>query len=161
NTLPILKGITMDKRIKGLVVACFSLGVSLLATGPAWSVAASEATPLSSATLDELDEIVLHGKRMEQRMLESQERFYQLYNKLNANDDFDVSCKFVYVDPDATGYGASRTKQGCAPMFFVNAVAEDPQSYPSGSCSYSSTFSDIRTGNNWFNDPTGAQGSWS
>jgi hypothetical protein len=124
----------MDKPIKGMIVACFSLGVSLLAAAPAWSVAAQETTPLASATLDELDEIVVNGQRMERRMLESEQRFYNAYNLLNTNKDFAVTCKFVRADQNPGAYGASRYTPGCVPVFYANAMADEAGEYMGSSC---------------------------
>ena len=124
----------MDKRIKGLIVACCALGVSMLVTAPAWSVAAPDAAAPSAATLDQLDEIVLNGKRMEQRMLESEQRFYQLYNKLNAREDFDVTCNYEVVNPNSVGIGALRTRQSCVPLFFTNAIDDERGMRRTGAC---------------------------
>jgi hypothetical protein len=133
-----LKEKTMDKRIKGLIGACCSFGISLLMAGPAWSVAAQESALPPSATLEELDEIVLNGKRMEQRMLESEQRFYQVYNQLNARKDFNVTCSFWASDPKSSGVGVVRMKQSCVPAFYADAVAEESGNFIRTSASFDS-----------------------
>src|SRR5262245_42564511 len=134
----------MDKRIKGLMAACCSLGVAMLASDPAWSVAAQEAASPSSMTLEELDEIVLNGKRMEQRMLESEQRFYQRYNMLNARQDFDVTCSYFARTRNSSGFGDSSFMQRCVPAFFSDAVEEETALMSMSTSTCSPAFTPIR-----------------
>jgi hypothetical protein len=129
----------MDKRIKGLFAACCSLGVALLVTGPSWSAVEKEAALPAAATLEELDEIVINGKRIEQRILESEQRLYERYNTLNANNDFDVNCSTRWSDHQLTSYGTAHFKSGCVPRFLANAMARASSSAGSGSSSRSWT----------------------
>ena len=116
----------MDKRNKGLFAGCCSLGIALLVTGPSWSAIADKTTPPTAATL-ELDQIVINGKRIEQRIMESEQRLYERYNALNANNDFDVDCSAKWNDGKSSSYGtgAVQYRSGCVPLFFANAMAAE------------------------------------
>jgi hypothetical protein len=111
----------MDRRIKGLLAAC-SLGVALLGTAPSWS-AIDQEVALPPTELDELEQIVINGKRIEQRILESEQRLYERYNALNGNQDFDVDCSAKWNDGKSSGYGTAQYRSGCVPLFFANALA--------------------------------------
>jgi hypothetical protein len=113
----------MDKRIKGLVAGCCSLGIALLVAGPSWSAVAEKTALPAAATLEELDQIVINGKRIEQLILESEQRLFERYNTLNGNNDFDVDCSAKWNDDKSTGYGTTQYKSGCVPLFFANAMA--------------------------------------
>lgn len=114
----------MDKRIKGLLSACCSLGVALLGTGPSWSAVEKDAA-LPAAELEELEQIVINGKRIEQRILESEQRLYARYNALNTNKDFDVDCTAKWADGKPSGYGTAQYRSACVPHFFANAMAAE------------------------------------
>jgi hypothetical protein len=73
----------------------FRLTVLLcLVSAPAAQGIASPATPDQK---DSLDTVVVEGTRgqlnaMLQEMVKSEDRFFERYNKLNTNDDFDMRC---------------------------------------------------------------------
>ena len=79
-------------------------------------------------TLQELDEVIVQGTRLADRIIALEDRFYKLYNELNENDDFDVHC--AYVDSslfanDVAADPASRINQRvCNVAFFVDALSE-------------------------------------
>jgi hypothetical protein len=69
--------------------------------------------------LDELDEVVVTGGRLYERIVTAEDKFFTLYNELNDDDDFDTNCANVPIDQD------SRVEQRfCMPSFFADAKAE-------------------------------------
>jgi hypothetical protein len=82
-------------------------------------VDASKATEKPAEQLDELDEVIVVGGRLYDRIVKAEDRFFSLYNELNEEDDFDTNCASVPVDQD------SRIEQRfCMPSFFADAKAE-------------------------------------
>jgi hypothetical protein len=76
-------------------------------------------TEKPAAELDELDEVVVTGGRLYDRIVKAEDRFFKLYNELNDDDDFDTNCANVPIDQD------SRVEQRfCMPSFFADAKAE-------------------------------------
>lgn len=78
--------------------------------------------------LEELDEVVLHGKRLELRLQEAEQRFYDLYNVLNERDDLDVTCRFLYLDRSTPGSRSLGIRQGCVPVYVASAITPASQS---------------------------------
>lgn len=97
--------------------------VALLAAAAGPVVVAAEiATDGAVEEATVLDEVLVHGKRLEQRIVEAEDEFYRLYNQVNEDDKYQVNCAYVKVDPD---YAASRiTRRICLPGFVADAVAE-------------------------------------
>lgn len=89
-------------------------------TIPAAEAPAAPEMPTEMAEqLDELDEVQVIGGRLYDRIVKAEERFFQLYNELNTDDDFDTNCANVPIDSD------SRIEQRfCMPSFFADAKAE-------------------------------------
>lgn len=82
-------------------------------------VPASLATEKPADQLQELDEVVVTGGRLYDRIVKAEDRFFKLYNDLNEEDDFDTNCANVPIDRD------SRVEQRfCMPSFFADAKAE-------------------------------------
>lgn len=105
----------MNRWIKGLIAVCCSTGATTLMAGTEPAV-----------NLEELEAVVVHGQKFEEEVLESESRFYGLYNQLNANDDFDVSCDyFWWEDRSERVFGPGVARRGCVPMYFVEAVADN------------------------------------
>ncbi|MEO8313949.1 MAG: hypothetical protein ABI645_04050 [Pseudomonadota bacterium] len=77
------------------------------------------ATEKSADQLQELDEVVVTGGRLYDRIVKAEDKFFKLYNELNDDDDFDTNCANVPIDKD------SRLEQRfCMPSFFADAKAE-------------------------------------
>jgi hypothetical protein len=86
----------------------------LIAAPPAGFAAESEPQPL-----DELDEIVISNARLGDRILALENTFYQRYNELNEDDQYDMYCTQIPVrrgDPEMT--------RACLPMFYVDALGD-------------------------------------
>jgi hypothetical protein len=82
-------------------------------------VAPALATEKPAEELEELDEIIVTGGRLYDRIVKAEDKFFKLYNELNEDDDFDTNCANVIIDAD------SRIEQRfCMPSFFADAKAE-------------------------------------
>jgi hypothetical protein len=88
-------------------------------------LAAEPVTPLAGATekpageLEELDEVVVVGGRLYDRIVKAEDKLYKLYNQLNKEDDFDINCASVPGDE-----GSRIETRFCMPAFFADAKAE-------------------------------------
>ncbi len=114
----------------GLGSVCLMLVGALALATPPWAAAQqaapAAATPSTAETpqttpkpLDELDEVVVKGGRLYDRIVKTEDQFFKLYNELNKEHDFDTNCAFVPIDPE------SRVEQRfCMPSFFADAKAE-------------------------------------
>ncbi len=112
----------------GLVGACMALaGTFALAattanaqqTIPVAMTSSAGEAQLESEMILELEEVVVEGGRLYDRIVKAEDRFFKLYNELNKEDDFDTNCAFVPIDQD------SRMEQRfCMPAFFADAKAE-------------------------------------
>jgi hypothetical protein len=86
------------------------------ATAPADAAA----TPVEEAIV--LEEVLVRGKRLEQRIVEAENEFYKVYNQLNKNDKYDMSCPELNIDPDNR---TSRiTTRVCLPGFVADAMVD-------------------------------------
>src|SRR5262245_59507884 len=76
----------------------------------AWGVAvqAAEAPVATASTatgtaaeepLEELEQIVVRGESIIKAIADAEDNFYDLYNKLNTDDDYDTSCVYLQLDP--------------------------------------------------------------
>jgi hypothetical protein len=77
------------------------------------------AAEIGSQPLDELDEVVISGVPLGDRILALENSFYQLYNELNKNDQFDMFCTQIPVrrgDPEMT--------RACLPKFYADALSD-------------------------------------
>lgn len=77
------------------------------------------ATEKPATEMQELDEVIVTGGRLYDRIVKAEDEFFELYNDLNEDDDFDTNCASVPIDQD------SRVEQRfCMPSFFADAKAE-------------------------------------
>lgn len=103
-------------------IALFALGGLW---GPMPALAATPAPMPTSTTapqieqLQELDEVVVHGTRLYDRIVRAEDRFYKLYNEINKDDDFDINCAHVSLDPETR-----IEDRVCMPSFFTNSIVE-------------------------------------
>jgi hypothetical protein len=106
----------MSLGLAGLAIS-LSAGAVLAAALPAPVAGADEA-------LQELEEVEVTGTRlwkMRQQMVELEDKFNALYNELNENDDFDVTCRME------APLGTRLKKRNCKVAFFEEAEAEYAQ----------------------------------
>jgi hypothetical protein len=103
----------------------FCLALGALATCATGTAGAADAAPAAGAAappageLQELDEILVRGTSLRERIADAEDEFFQLYNKINKNDDYDASC--VYVNTDSLSKIKSRM---CIPGFYADALAD-------------------------------------
>lgn len=114
-----MKSRTLDAKGNSFVAIATLL---LLAAGAARAAAPTPqatAPDAASGELQQLDEILVHGEAVRNRIADAEDQFFQLYNKLNKNDDYDTSC--VFVNMDSQSKIKSRV---CIPGFFADALAD-------------------------------------
>ena len=102
----------------------------LLVTGLAFDGPAAAQTATATRTslaapavtieeLQELDEVVVHGTNLRDRIVKAEDRFFKLYNELNKDSDFNINCAYIPLDPD------TRIQDRlCAPSFYANAIVD-------------------------------------
>jgi hypothetical protein len=88
------------------------------------AMAAAAAAPAPAADaeappFDELDEVVVSGTRLEDRILALENSFYQLYNELNKDDQFDMFCTQI---PERRN--SPETVRACLPRFYADALSD-------------------------------------
>jgi hypothetical protein len=93
----------------------------LLAAAGAAQAATPAGTPAAPPIEEmmELDEVVVHGTRLAERIEKAEDRFFKLYNELNKDDDFDINCASLPLDGDTR-----IESRFCTPSFFANALAD-------------------------------------
>ena len=67
----------------------------------------------------ELDEVMVQGERLFDRIVKAEDQFFKLYNELNKNNDFDTHCAFLTLDTDS-----HIEQRVCMPSFYADAKAE-------------------------------------
>jgi hypothetical protein len=98
-------------------IAACGTGGAMAADAPSTPAPAAAAAPESE--LQELDEILVRGSSLRERIADAEDAFFQVYNKINKNDDYDASC--VYVNTDSLSKIKSRM---CIPGFYADALAD-------------------------------------
>lgn len=92
---------------------------------PTSSSAADSAQPEESAPTDdapqELEEILVRGKKLKQQIADAEDDFFNLFNKVNTDDDYDTSC--VYLNLDTEGLTTIKSRV-CIPGFVADAIAQ-------------------------------------
>lgn len=111
----------MMHGLVGLAASLFVAGV------PAAAVPAPAA--VADEELQELEEVEVTGTRlwkMRQQMVELEDQFNELFNELNENDDFDVTCRME------APLGTRLKKRNCKVAFMEEAEAEQAQAFVRG-----------------------------
>ena len=105
-------------KMRAMGIVSFGICVGLAAAMPA---TAGQAAPSAEVTagLQELDEIMVRGKRLKQTIVEAEDEFFSLFNNLNKDDDYDTHCQQLNVDPES-----QIRSRVCMPGFVANAMAE-------------------------------------
>lgn len=89
-------------------------------TASATRTSLTQSTPIEE--LLELDEVVVHGTNLRNRIIKAEDQFYKLYNQLNKDDDYDINCAYIALEQD------SRIQDRlCAPGFYADAIVETMQ----------------------------------
>jgi hypothetical protein len=82
---------------------------------------AQTAAPAAPAqeVLDELEEVVVRGKRLKDEIIEAEDKYFALFNEVNKDDRYDTSCVSLQMDRD------SRLQhRACIPGFVKDALAD-------------------------------------
>jgi EF hand len=104
--------------------------LSLLTTAATPAADATPVAPVAAAVqpapaqdvVQQLDEIVVHGKRLVKAINDAEDDFYQLFNQLNKDDRYDTSCVYLNANPDDRN---SRIQtRVCMPGFVADAMAD-------------------------------------
>jgi hypothetical protein len=98
-----------------------ALALIVLAVSPA-GIAADDVQPPAAqenAVLEELDEVVVHGKRIMEQIIDAEEEFYKLFNELNKDDRYDTHCVHLQMQGDSRIQSRS-----CIPGFVADAMAD-------------------------------------
>lgn len=113
------------REFSGSTAAMLLLATGLVSGGPAAAQAATAtrtslaASPVVIEQLQELDEVVVHGTNLRDRIVQAEDRFFKLYNELNKDRDFNVNCTYVSLEQD------TRIQERlCAPSFYANAIVD-------------------------------------
>lgn len=78
--------------------------------------------PADNTALDELDEVLVWGRRATVAIADLEDDYYKRYNKLNKNNNYDVHCSYINTDPDNPG-SALRSRI-CIPEFVIDAMVD-------------------------------------
>ncbi len=70
------------------------------------------------APLEELDEVVVHGKQLMEQIVDAEEEFYKLFNDLNKDDRYDTHCVYLQMQGDSR-----MQTRSCIPGFVADAMA--------------------------------------
>lgn len=95
-------------------------GVQDAGARPAGFLAVALSAPAGGEQLETLDEVVVQGRRLFERITALEDRFYGLYNELNANDDFDVHCSTTML---LTQEDSLIDQRACLAGFYIEALA--------------------------------------
>src|SRR5690606_11294923 len=103
----------------GIAGAMPAIGQAASADGPTGQLEAPQAA--SEAPLLELEEVLVHGKRLQERIVEAEDEFYKLFNQVNKDDDYDTNCALLNLSADS---GSRLNSRLCLPVFVAEAIAD-------------------------------------
>lgn len=83
---------------------------------------AAAGAPASTDPVQELDEIMVRGKRLLDLIADEEDDFYALFNKVNKDEKYDTSCVYLNTDPDSLA--SSIKSRVCIPGFVADAMAD-------------------------------------
>jgi hypothetical protein len=69
--------------------------------------------------IEELDEVVVQGKRLMERIVEAENEFYKLFNDVNKDDRYDTHCVYLQMQE-----GSRIQSRSCIPGFVADAMAD-------------------------------------
>lgn len=97
---------------------CLAASLAICLAAPNWA-AAADAAPSSAATFEELDEIVVKGKRLSEEIAEREDKFFDLFNQINTDDRYDTNCVQIRLNSDSR-----MQSRACIPGFVADALAD-------------------------------------
>lgn len=83
---------------------------------------ATAAAPTAVEQLQELDEIMVRGKRLLDLIADEEDDFYALFNKVNKDEKYDTSCVYLNLDPQSLT--SSIKSRVCIPGFVADAMSD-------------------------------------
>lgn len=98
-----------------------TLGLAVAISLPA-AAAQQEQFPGETQAMQELEEIIVRGTTIQEQIAERENEFFKLFNEINKNNDYDMNCAMVNIDPDNPG--SRLMSRVCMPSFVANAVAD-------------------------------------
>lgn len=121
----------MQEQVSGVAAKRLFTVIALLAGGLASLEAIAQTASVTRTSLTEptavedlleLDEVIVHGTNLRNRIVRAEDKFYKLYNQLNKDDDYDINCAYISLEQD------TRIQDRlCTPSFFANAIVETMQ----------------------------------
>jgi len=114
------------RQIRAIKALCLALAVVFSAAAVAEDAAPAAPTAAAPSQvqqhIQELDEITVRGKRLQQTVEDAEDEFYRLYNKAEKDQRYQVSCAFLSADPGPPP-SAIMTRV-CLPGFVSDAMAD-------------------------------------
>ncbi len=105
------------------LAAALSLSATVAVAGeaaaPASVAAAVPAVAQPTEELEVLAEIEVRGKRLKDEIADAEDDFYQLFNKVNKDDNYDTKCVNLQLDNNS-----KITTRTCIPGFVANAIVD-------------------------------------
>src|SRR5690606_5744290 len=103
------ENLRMYRQVSAFTTRRLFTAIALLAGGlvsfqsPAQTASATRtslAEPTAVEDLLELDEVIVHGTNLRNRIVKAEDKFYKLYNQLNKDDDYDINCAYLSLEQD-------------------------------------------------------------
>lgn len=113
-------GMTKPRTRLATLLGIVTAGMAAVAGEPAPSAVPDTAAPAAQTRPDEdLGQIVVRGESIIKAINDAEDNFYNLFNKVNTDDDYDTHC--VYLELNPTSRIASRV---CLPGFMADAMED-------------------------------------
>jgi hypothetical protein len=102
----------MHKRSVLLAVALWVAAAGAVAQVPA-------SAPSTAEIIEELEEVVVHGRRLKDEIIQAEDKYFALFNEVNKDDRYDTQCLALELERD------SRLQhRACIPGFVRDAMAD-------------------------------------
>jgi hypothetical protein len=97
---------------------------ALLVAGLCLAAAAAVAqAPAPAASteevIEELEEVVVHGRRLKDEIVQAEDKYFALFNEVNKDDRYDTHCVALQLEQDSR-----LQRRACIPGFVADAMAE-------------------------------------
>jgi hypothetical protein len=99
----------------------FAMAPALFAADAA-PPAPAAASPAPTLPDEELDQVVVRGENLLKAIADAEDNFYDLFNKVNTDDDYDTSCVYLNLEPENPTSGIK--SRVCLPGFMKDAIAD-------------------------------------
>ena len=86
------------------------MGADAQAPAPAQSTA---------EVIEELEEVVVHGRRLKDEIVEAEDKYFSLFNEVNKDDRYDTHCVALQLEQDSR-----MQRRACIPGFVADAMAD-------------------------------------